>query len=958
MRLTKAIYITVIVLFTSQSYGQINEIDSTAYHKIQEDIQDAMTAVFSTDRLAAENKLSEVEGFLKKNTEIAQAFPELELEWMVAKCWVYYETGLDTDPILEFLAKGNTRANQIIGTSKGADVAAAHLYDITGRCIITALGEVPKAKYYFYKALDLKFKHLPNWHPDVLVSRWNLIKMNSESYLKERHLLLEQNIKYLEKYGNTGHFYAGFNYLELAGVYREGDLGEGLSYPERVKKGILFYNKTLEVFKNSIGEKAYANSYALHGLARGYLELQNQELYNYYFQKNLEVKGQLIDPKSLYLEYLEAKISTALSVTESAKAIHKFLAFNYNGDTLDILSNPTPPAYFKDNFRYLNKGDALIHSMRRNGTFSLDTLRTAVDCVNIYIQQKENEIYDRYFQREVLENSNVEAQLMNVFEACFKAYELSGDIEWYNAGYKFLNFSKNFNLKVAEIKRTRNNLYAEKSSSIKAIEDSINLTTLNAYKLEVESVLKNMEKIASIYAKVFRFQSQKDSVLSEIESQIKKIETPSFETNFADLQSTLQPNQVFLEYAPLYSEKDWVLFMVTKDKINLKRLSNLTELTPSITTFREAIQKNEFSQYAELAFAFYQELIEPIAAEIEGKELLIVPNKALTYIPFGLLLSQKIEPKEGESVDYSQLPYLINNNTITYHYQSDLLFYQQERTKETPLSFAGFAPIAGEEAALFAKNNRQRSMVSDSTLSNLTEEEVNARLRSTEAITLPASAWEIAEITSKFVLGKALINGEATEEKFIEIADEHDILHIASHCIVDDEKPELSRLVFSSESKDDGFLYLYELMKLNLNSELVILSACNTGYGKIKAGEGIASIAYGFAHAGCPNIVMSQWAIYDDFSAKIITNFYKYLDEGKPKDRALQLAKLEFLQDPNIPNEFKQPYYWGGFQFVGDNAPVEFYKGENKLNIMLALGLVLILVATIVLFLKRRRSSN
>jgi len=98
------------------------------------------------------------------------------------------------------------------------------------------------------------------------------------------------------------------------------------------------------------------------------------------------------------------------------------------------------------------------------------------------------------------------------------------------------------------------------------------------------------------------------------------------------------------------------------------------------------------------------------------------------------------------------------------------------------------------------------------------------------------------------------------------------------------------------------------------------LSACNTGTGQLKKGEGIMSLARGFLYAGCPTIIMSLWEVEDESGTEIMTSFYRNLKKGKSKDESLRLAKLDYLESVN--SRRAHPHYWLGFVIIGDNKPL------------------------------------
>lgn len=213
-------------------------------------------------------------------------------------------------------------------------------------------------------------------------------------------------------------------------------------------------------------------------------------------------------------------------------------------------------------------------------------------------------------------------------------------------------------------------------------------------------------------------------------------------------------------------------------------------------------------------------------------------------------------------------------------------------------------------------------------------------------VNLNWAASEVETISDLFS-GDAFVNSDATEEVFKEKVQNAGIVHLATHTLIDDENPLYSKMVFSNDqtSVEDGFLNMYELYNMDLNADLVVLSACNTGYGKIVRGEGIMSMARGFIYAGCPSIVMSLWPVDDYSTSVLMKNFYNGLANGLDKDEALRQAKLEYIQ--NCDESKADPFYWAGFVEVGNTAPIAFKSEKNNSSwflstIGLLLGIIII----------------
>jgi CHAT domain-containing protein/Tfp pilus assembly protein PilF len=202
------------------------------------------------------------------------------------------------------------------------------------------------------------------------------------------------------------------------------------------------------------------------------------------------------------------------------------------------------------------------------------------------------------------------------------------------------------------------------------------------------------------------------------------------------------------------------------------------------------------------------------------------------------------------------------------------------------------------------------------------------------------------------VKGKSYCHRYATEEAFKNRAPEAGIIHLATHAIVDDRNPLYSKLVFANDesSREDGFLNTYELYNIRLNADLVVLSACNTGYGKLVRGEGIMSLARGFMYAGCPSIVMSLWPVDDLSTKRLMDHFYQGLASGLRKDEALRRAKIEYINEAD--NVKSNPFYWAGFVSIGSPDSVNL---PSKINYTLwIIAFVVLVIATTLVYQKKK----
>jgi len=219
---------------------------------------------------------------------------------------------------------------------------------------------------------------------------------------------------------------------------------------------------------------------------------------------------------------------------------------------------------------------------------------------------------------------------------------------------------------------------------------------------------------------------------------------------------------------------------------------------------------------------------------------------------------------------------------------------------------------------------------------------------------LPWSRFEVSSIADN-VGGSAYYEEAANELAFKKEAGKYGIIHIATHAFTDDESPSYSRLLFNNGggNDEDGVLYAYEIYSLRLNSELAVLSSCNTGMGKLIKGEGIFSLARAFMYAGVPSVIMSLWDVDDRSTAEIVVGFYKRLVNGESKADALRNVKLDYLR--NSDQLTANPVYWAGLVSIGDQLPVKMEPRDHSylLAIVTAVLVFLIYLSAKIIISKR-----
>lgn len=328
-----------------------------------------------------------------------------------------------------------------------------------------------------------------------------------------------------------------------------------------------------------------------------------------------------------------------------------------------------------------------------------------------------------------------------------------------------------------------------------------------------------------------------------------------------------------------------ISFVVTRNDLNYAAVAFDSTLYSNIQGTRNALESAGASDKAILAATgkrLFGQLLQPIFHFIHSKKkLVIIPHNELHYIPFEIL----IDPNTSR--------YLVQDFAISYNYAAS--FLKEDSHSAAGRGILAFAPFASGQPAGDSANPA--------------------------FATLPASKKEVA-----LPGGKVFLDTAATKSNFLQNAASYSIIHLATHAQANDKNTLESFIVFYPPKNSTPLQYrLYEPEIYNLrlnNSSLVILSACETGKGQLVNGEGLMSLSRAFSYAGCPGVITSLWKAEDNATAYLTQKLYHYLQKGYAKDEALQMAKLDYLNDDSIAPNFKTPGFWAHLILVGDPSPV------------------------------------
>ncbi|MBP6757683.1 MAG: CHAT domain-containing protein [Flavobacterium sp.] len=341
------------------------------------------------------------------------------------------------------------------------------------------------------------------------------------------------------------------------------------------------------------------------------------------------------------------------------------------------------------------------------------------------------------------------------------------------------------------------------------------------------------------------------------------------------------------------------IFTLENQKIKLENLDVTDTAGPNIISFLNYFSDankiiDNISGYNHRGNSVYKMLKLPTISNY--KNLMIVPDGILCFLPFEALIT-----KESSTTNFAQMHYLLNDFRIAYN-NSAGFYLEGKPISSDKKTVLGIFPV-------FEKTNYE----------------------------LAFSKNEMQSIKNNFD-GQFFDNSNATFDNFKRNAANYSILHLSTHATSGDTETPASIKFYDRE-----ILYS-ELYNLNINPDLVVLSACETGIGKLYKSEGAMSVARGFQFAGAQNLLFSLWKVNDYTTSVFMDDFYKNIKKGESYLDANANAKLDFLNDKSISNAKKSPYYWSAFVYYGAietaEKPTNYYF--YILGLLILIGLILV----------------
>jgi CHAT domain-containing protein len=354
---------------------------------------------------------------------------------------------------------------------------------------------------------------------------------------------------------------------------------------------------------------------------------------------------------------------------------------------------------------------------------------------------------------------------------------------------------------------------------------------------------------------------------------------------------TLEGTRALLDARTLiasYAVADEKVYLFTLSRAGGLRLHVLPiprrDLEARTREFRQALAARDLGVRT-LARGLCDSLLGPARTELRRhSRLLIAPDGPLWELPF-----QALECSPGR--------YLLEERAVAY--APSLRALREMSRRMAPRTAPGSLLALGNPA-----------------LDEVRRRQVAALHRDAALLPLPEAEEEVLSVGRLYAKSAVYLGPEAREARFKADAGRYRLLHFAAHGILDDASPLYSHLVLAHPrpgEKDDGLLEAWEILELDLDADLAVLSACETGRGRVSRGEGLVGLSWAFSVAGCPTTVVSQWKVDSRSTSQLMREFHRRLAAGRAKADALRGAALAVKADPRHGH----PFYWAGFIVVG-----------------------------------------
>lgn len=807
------------------------------------------------------------------------------------------------------------------------------------------MGEYDKSLEYYNKALAMRIELLGDSNLDVAQSYNNIGTVYFD--IGEFSKSLEYHTKSLQirkKILGERHYLVARSYINVSSALVElDDINLALNY----------LGKALEIYRTIFGEEhpdvaaIYSNMAAIY---RTHKDFDNALVY---FGKSASIREKLLPNKhplkaDVYNSLSDVYIDTRdydNALKFSQKAIGSVCKSSADSTDYESICEVENYLDWRQLVASLNRKASIFNTINNYKLYNVEQLKRIAlmhyRVADSLICNVRNKISTEKDQITLSESASKVYE--GAISCCYQLYGITGSKQFVEQAFFFSEKSKLQVLLQA--------LQGVAAKKIAGIPDSL-LSKEHALSVDIAYCenklaegLDSMED-ARIRNNLFALNRSLEELIKVFEANYAAYSNLKYSTmqiSVADIQTLLDKKTCVRSY--FVGDSNLYVFTITKNNVDVSRVDKISGLSDSIQVYRSALigDSRYLRQYSNCGAYLYHNLFpQGNVHDRHIKNMIIIPDGSLAFIPFESLPTEDNGTVKDLTIalqdslrgfktvgnvyaggSYSEYPFLIKKYNISYFY-SAMLFYQScsaekdKRNQKRYPSWLGIAPV-------FSDSVLQTIDCQDS-IKDISEYATNrGNLLNGEYITpLPGTESEVKSIYEEFasrqIKASVLLKNDANERNLKSgMLGNYSILHLATHGFVNSEKPELSGILLSQDSTggNDGMLYSGEMYNLKLNADLTVLSACETGLGKVRKGEGIIGLTRALLYAGSKNIVVSLWPVSDQSTSNLMVDFYKNLLKGKKRksySHWLREAKLKMIEE----DKYSNPFYWSPFILIGN----------------------------------------
>lgn len=749
--------------------------------------------------------------------------------------------------------------------------------------VYMALGKYAQAEEQQQMALTLRQNKLKGSH-ELIAATYNdlgLIYLQSD---KDKALdYYEKALAIYKQVHGDEHIKIAIANINMGIAYRDIEL-----YGDAVNN----FETALKILEKISTQPNPAKAIALYNLGQTYLNMGNLQATQGYYDRALKMYEDSYGSKHpevvTTLQAIGKLQMSEQKYDDALRTYHQSLKANVQNFNSEELSANPPVKNFYHGIRLLRsllyKAQAfearyIGKSLKFNDlSSSLSTLHSCDTLIDLLRQQSTNE--SDKIQLGVIANEVYGDGVRVAYEAAMNSLKKRSYLE---TAFYFAEKSKSAVLLEAIADANAKSFAGIPPALLEEERELKSAIALTAQKLAQKP---SAEEEKYLRETSFNLKRSYEAFTKQLEKQFPDYFNLKFNPSspsIRELQGLLAPETALISYFIDEAKNRLYIFQITKKKYRVTERSIPSDFDKYITGLRNGLFFNEQKTYSLSARSLYKLLIPKLPGSI--KDLVILPTGRLGIIPFEALLSS-----ESKTNDYGSLPYLLNRYSIRYEFSAGLI-QQKSKAPTTQSSPSIFlcAPV------VFPPKDRLGDLPG-------TEREVN----------------DIAELfSSRNFRSERYLKSQADESVIkSDLLNQYNLIHFATHGIVDEKSPELSRVFLQSNSEaEDGNLFAGEIYNLKLKANLVTLSACQTGLGKISKGEGVIGLSRALVYAGAKNIIVSFWSVADESTAELMKDFYSdLLQQQSPNfSENLRKAKQALIHD----KKYSAPYYWAPFILIG-----------------------------------------